>query len=209
MRSRSSTKTEGDRLKMKTISEGPAWLIRLEEKQPEFLKKAEVRILMALTAEACGKKRPSLKGLGAEEGLAFYRDFTAETMAGAGRQELSACRKGMFRRAYRVGRLLALLPGLHAPALKKRLIIYLYRNIGIVIRDDAGASPEEASGGMGWRIRIPRCSFSRAYTPKTCFVMSGLDAGVICGLFGGGRFSFDERITEGCGACRAVYEKKG
>ena len=44
---------------------------------------------------------------------------------------------------------------------------------------------------------------SRAELERT-----NVDAGIIAGLYGGGTLRFSERITEGCGQCRAVFRKE-
>lgn len=240
-------------------------LDRLDRQMPDWLVRLELRILMRLTAAACGQRPPALWGKSAAESLAAYRAFTVRAVSSQG-NEIRAFREAMYRKAWRIGRLLALLPGLHDRERKKRLVILLYRNIDIEI--EAGGSGscmsqnEECKGGgcvnernaasvnsagessaadgavekvnhgdegvtsgsivasvnsadessiaaqreNEWRIRIPHCSFSGAYTPRTCYVMSGLDAGIICGIFGGGKLAFEERLTEGCPACSAVHQ---
>lgn len=56
-------------------------------------------------------------------------------------------------------------------------------------------------------IVVTDCYFSRYYTPEQCAVMSSVDSGIIAGLCGGGTLTFTERITEGCGRCRACFSK--
>ena len=46
-------------------------------------------------------------------------------------------------------------------------------------------------------------ALSRIYTPEECALMSNVDSGMIAGILGGGSLTFSERITEGCGGCRA------
>lgn len=227
------------------------------EKVPEWFRKTETVILLKITAEACGWRRPSLRGLRAEESLSVYQRFSAEVMRGRSLQELKVFRRKMYKKAYRIGRLISLLPGVGDTERKKKLIVFLYRLIEIEIREEmlcdakqgSGCSENSESGRslkaegtratdraekmtwratfgtrtekmvwrtasgtraekMAWRISIPRCSFSRFYTPETCYVMSGLDAGIICGVFGGGCLRFNRRLTEGYEACSAVYEAR-
>ena len=167
--------------------------------------------------------QPPLRGMNARESLVLYQTFTAEILARSGREELLAYRKAMYPKAFRTGRMLALLPGLRQDAAKKRLIRLLYRNIGIILEDQSLSSPgtnsrsrlrgvklsgpdyEKQADQEVWNIHIPRCSFSRCYTPRTCYVMSGFDAGIICGIFGGGSLRFSRRITEGHPSCKAAY----
>ena len=108
----------------------------------------------------------------------------------------STLRRNMYDRAFVVGRFLGRLPGRKSDAAKTRLIRWLYRNIDISI-----------VGDMPGEISVPRCAFSDRYTPETCYVMSGMDAGIICGIFGGGEFGFRHRLTEGCPACKAAYRR--
>ena len=208
---------------------------RVKRQMLHLFQKIELRILMRITAEACGQVPPSLTGLTAGECLAFYRYYTADALSVRSREELSCFRREMYRRAYRVGRMLSLLPGLNEKR-KKRLIVFLYSNIGIDIVGSAGTiasmKSKSAQGSKEeqistkvqaaddvkasttaqaeddriiWKFYVPRCSFSAHYTPQMCYVMSGLDAGIICGIFGGGSLKFYRRLTEGYPACSAVF----
>lgn len=188
----------------KSRKSGPLWLIALEKHMPDLLKKVEIRILMHMTAAAC-QTAGSVWGRTSRDRLAAYRQFTVDIMAGRSREELLRYRRAMYVRAYRVGRLLSLLPGLHDEERKKRLIVLLYRNIEIEILDAGDDLTED--GDFKWRMHIPRCFFSAQYTPKICYVMSGFDAGIICGVFGGGTLRFSRRLTEGCSACSALYSR--
>lgn len=188
---------------MRSQTGGPFWLAKMEENMPEAFRKLELRVLMRMTAASCSCKTPSLRGMDSGERLRRFRRFTAEAVKACSEAELPSFRENMYRRAFRTGRALSHLPGLKDRESRKRLIVLLYRNIGIEVK-----SEEEESGEAGlWRIRIPHCSFSPAYTPVMCHVMSGMDAGIICGILGGGRLEFDQRITEGCPHCSALYQK--
>lgn len=162
---------------------------------PNSLRTVQLPVLIRITEKASGRKC-------SVRTLAGYRDFTARAIAEADTEALRVMRREMFRRAYRVGRLLSLIPGFRSGERRKRLISYLYKVIEIDLHD---AENEGQKADAGWEICISRCFFSSAYTPKTCYVMSGLDAGIICGVFGGGKLAFRSRITEGCGCCRASW----
>ncbi len=228
---------------MRISEKGPVWLSIMEQNMPEAIRGLELRVLMHLTAAACGRRRPSMQGMDSREGLKLYRDFTVWAVKSCSEEEVFVFRENMYRRAFRIGRCLALLPGLKTRQSRKRLIVLLYRNIGIELREAKAETAEKAkteikkpgttkgktdspgmkikiaeSGKKGkakedkgnteselWRICIPRCSFSAAYTPKVCHVMSGLDAGIICGILGGGSLKFVQRITEGCPHCSALH----
>ncbi len=172
----------------------PLWLRKLEQKMPDSLAVFEIWVLMHMTASVMKVKAPSLRGLSRKSCLQQYQRYTVSCLKNRSGEELSALRKAMYKKAFPVGKMLGNLPGLSNDAAKTHLIKLLYRNIGIRIM-----------GSLPGEIRIPRCSFSHFYTPQMCAVMSGMDAGIICGLFGGGSLTFSERITQGCPACKAVY----
>ncbi len=182
---------------MKCPRSRPFWLENIKKNLTEIFRKFEIRVLVHMAAASCGRKAPSMRGMNSRKRLMLFRNFTVDAVRSCSGEDLSSFRDNMYRRAFRVGRLLALLPGLNDTEKRKRLIIMLYRNIGIVLKD----GNDDADGC----IHIPHCSFSSAYTPEICKVMSGMDAGIICGIFGGGKLEFSQRITEGCPYCRALY----
>ena len=79
----------------------------------------------------------------------------------------------------------------------ERLVFYLYSNIGI-----------KMTGHLPGEITIPVCYFSKVYTPDQCRTMSLMDWGIISGICGGGRLVFTDRLTQGCGRCRAHLAQK-
>ncbi len=58
-------------------------------------------------------------------------------------------------------------------------------------------------GNPQGEVVISRCYFSSFYSPKVCGIISSLDAGLLSGISGGGRLSFQQRLTEGTECCRA------
>ncbi len=181
----------------------PFWLAKMEKNMPEAIRKLELGVLMHMTAVSCGRKAPSMHGMDSRDCLKCYRRFTVDAVNACDEEALPSFRENMYRRAFMTGRCLSLLPGLRERENRKRLIVMLYRNIGIELTNAEDGDSEKND----WRIRIPHCSFGTAYTPRTCRVMSGMDAGIICGILGGGKLEFAERITEGCPCCTAVYQK--
>ncbi|MBR1812287.1 MAG: hypothetical protein IJ773_00525 [Lachnospiraceae bacterium] len=184
--------------------DGPIWLRYLEERTPSWFRKLEICLLARLTAKAFQKvsfrfndipDMPSLLGTTAAEALALYRDYTAASLKNHPKEEQTVLRESLHTRAFRLGRMLSRLPGLQKEGAKKRLVFLLYRNIAITLEGD-----------LPGNLTVPACSFASAYTPEVCFVMSGLDAGVIEGIFGGGTLSFSKRLTEGAPACHAVLQ---
>ena len=156
----------------------------------------EIWALMHMTAKAAGRKAPSLKGLTLKDSLQQFIDFTAGTISEMDELKRGTLRRNMYDRAFTVGRFLGRLPGRKSDAAKTRMIRRLYRNIGIII-----------DGDLPGEISLPRCAFSDRYTPEICHVMSGMDAGIICGILGGGTLEFTHRLTEGCPACKATYRR--
>lgn len=172
----------------------PGWLAKLEQNMPVWLHRLELRALMYLTANAVREKAPPLGRCQPEEMLIRYQTFTAEVLNRHTEEEWDGLRRRMYRNAYLASRFLAHLPGLHGNESKGRLVFLLYRNIGITLE-----------GNLPGTLRVPRCSFQRVYTPHNCYVMSGMDAGLICGIFGGGSLTFRQRLTEGHKECQAVF----
>lgn len=75
---------------------------------------------------------------------------------------------------------------------------------------DIHAEPRDTDGCLSGEITVPECYFSRYYTPEQCAIMSFVDSGIIAGICGttdpaSGYLLFTERITEGCGRCRACF----
>jgi hypothetical protein len=133
-------------------------------------------------------------GLSAERILRLYADFSQEMAERAlGRPEdLAAVRQRLFDEALGLGRAIA--RELRVSTLREAMTAarILYRGLEIDLRGDG-------QGG----IVVRRCSFSRAYSPEVCRLMSALDAGVLSGLAGGGELEFSGRLTEGADRCRA------
>lgn len=166
-----------------------AVLTRLEKHTPEWVRSLEIQILADLTARAFQVPRRTLWNKPAALALRQYADFTVLCMD---TQEIDP--DALYRAAFELGRRLRLLTGLYRKQDAERLVFYLYRNIDITM---AGELPGE--------ITVPDCFFARFYTPRQCAVMSAVDAGIIAGICGGGRLRFSQRITEGCGLCRASF----
>ena len=166
-----------------------AVLTRLEKHTPEWVRSLEIQILSDLTARAFQVPDRTLWNKPAELALRQYAAFTVSCM-----EEREADPDALFREAYAVGSRLRLLTGFSGKQDAERLVFYLYRNINITM-----------VGNLPGEITVPDCCFARFYTPRQCAVMSAVDAGIIAGICGGGRLRFSQRITEGCGMCRADF----
>lgn len=169
-----------------------ALLTALEIKTPGWVKSAEIQILLNATAAAFKQPGRMVFSLSEEKALEAYADFTTKCIP-----ESAADRKRVYQKAYDLGRKIRKITGFSEAADRERLIRYLYSNIGI-----------EVTGNLPGEITIPSCYFSRVYSPEQCRTMSLMDWGIIAGIYGGGKLVFTERITQGCGRCRAHLTEK-
>lgn len=166
---------------------------------PAFIRNRELEKLFLLTAEAFGTDVPSAEAVSSGDRLADYARFTKAAVDGAVEAgvDLDGIRERLFLGAFAYG-----------ARWRKRLRVSgvedvmaaaktLYRGIGIEFEGDNRGEAE-----------IGACYFSRIYDPRTCRTISGLDAGLMAGLSGGGAFVFSRRITEGHATCRAALAWK-
>jgi hypothetical protein len=172
-----------------------AWLPRLLNHTPPFVKRQAVALLFGVTAAAFECARPRLRGLSYEQCLLAYATFTAEragrALQGGDLSELSA---RLYRNAYRIGR---------APG--RLLRVRSVDDVIAVGRFLYGILDIDFQGSGSGDIVIGRCYFSRFYSADVCRLMSGMDRGLLAGLAGTGELVFSERITEGRPCCRARF----
>lgn len=167
----------------------------LERHTPEFLSCIALQVLADATAEAFGRNKARLSRRSRARALAQYAAFTRMCMAAeAAERKRSRGDDRLYRRAYALGRRIRRITGFTDLEELKRLVFYLYRIIGI-----------RMSGRLPGEITVSSCIFSGMYTPAQCARMSQMDAGIIAGICGNGRLEFTERLTEGCGRCRARF----
>ena len=156
-----------------------------------LFRRIELQLLMNLTARALGQKSQRIWTLPNAEALRVYAEFTSSNLqAGADDPLLER----MHTEAYKMGRLLRRLFLINNEARAQRLIVALYRNIGIRLSFESSR-----------QLCFHRCYFSRFYTPQICQAASALDSGIICGILGleSEHLHFSQRITEGCKQCKA------
>ena len=153
---------------------------------------------MDLAAESFDMPKEILTEDSVEEALRQYADFTCRCM-----EEGTVEEEKLYRDAHRLGSRIRKAAGLTGDEELKRLIILLYRNIGITmeIRGEIGT---EHTG----ELTVPGCFFSRVYSPEQCRLMSSVDSGIVSGICGGGELQFDRRITEGCESCHACMAER-
>ena len=198
------------------VSAARGILRALERYTPAWVVCLEIRILYRTTARAFGvpeKKIPlwsagqalrirdvrqalrtgfagqTLRNGYAEQALRDYAAYSARCL-----MRCNADPGRIYREAYRTGERIRRLTGYTEKADLERLVFYLYRNIGILM-----------DGHLPGEVTVSSCFFSRFYTPEQCALMSYMDSGMIAGILGGGKIEFTERITEGCGGCKAFF----
>lgn len=146
---------------------------------------------MNLTARALRQPTRHLWTLAPDEALQLYAEYTSTQLQdGVSPSVLDS----MNREAYRMGRLLRRLLLLRQSDIKQ-FVVALYRNIGIRL-----------DGHLPSQLCFHSCYFSHFYTPEVCLAASALDDGIMRGLLGTGRLTFQQRITEGCSHCLATYQ---
>ncbi len=156
-----------------------------------LFRRIELQLLMNLTASAFGQQSKRIWTLPVHEALKCYADYTG-SMLHTGADGFLLQR--MNSRALKMGCLLRRLFFVRDDAAAQRLIVALYRNIGITL-----------SFSDGQQLRFHRCFFSGYYSPAACRAASALDDGIIRGITGltDCRLRFSQRITEGCPCCKA------
>jgi hypothetical protein len=161
---------------------------------PAALKRARLRDLARVSAQAFGVEPPDLEGVEFAEALERFAVFlktraeeTLERVDGIGRTG-DALEEGTCAFGEGLRRELGVRTGAEA----YEALAILYRTLGIAWRTD-----EEG------RVTVSRCFFAGRFTPPVCAFVSALDRGLVRGLTQGGELVFTERLTEGAPACRA------
>ncbi len=164
---------------------------------PAFFKKKAVEQLFRATADAFGYRMPPADGLSYDDLLRRYAQFTRDQAHTAIQYGIEAAtiRERLYRNAYELGQEIRKrfrITGIKDALKMGRL---LYRTIKI-----------DFHGNARGEIFINRCYFSEFYSGGVCRIISGLDEGLLAGLSAGsGRLEFSQRITEGCGCCKARF----
>lgn len=160
---------------------------------PAFIRRKKLLELFDLTAAAFRGEAPVLEGLGYEECLLQYAQFTRQEAEKAIQQGCDREAKGrLYQSALQMGQNLRKSFRISTTADAMDMARILYRGLRI---DFSGTSQGE--------ITIRRCFFSQFYSSVVCDVISALDSGVMAGLAGGGQLVFSQRITEGKDCCKA------
>lgn len=152
----------------------------------------ELQILLEISKSSYKMPGKIIMFLPAEKALEEYVIFSVKCME-SGKDGSDK----LYPKAYALGKKIRQITGFKKEEDLRQLVFWLYKNIRITMK-----------GELPGDLIIPKCYFSKFYTPAQCRLMSNVDAGVIAGIFGGGELVFSERITEGCGRCRACFVKR-
>ena len=158
-----------------------------------LFRRIQLQLLMDLTARAFGRKPLRIWTLPCGEALRTYAAYTHDHLQA---EPDEALLRRMNEEAYSMGRRLRRLFRIRRQEEAERLVVQLYRNIGICLE-----------GHIPGQLCFRKCFFSRYYTPAVCQAASALDDGIIRGLSGCGPLRFEQRITEGCPCCLARTEE--
>lgn len=156
-----------------------------------LFRRIQLQLLMNLTARALGETPVRIWTRPNGEALKIYAAFTAQHLqTGVDEARLQRMNVGALKK----GRLLRRLFFIRNTAHAQRLIVALYRNIGIQLSFTADD-----------QLCFHRCYFSSHYTPAACRAASMLDDGIIRGILKQPShcLCFSQRITEGCQRCEA------
>lgn len=159
----------------------------------ELGRRIELQVLINLIASALDIPKERVLTTRSEKALEVFTQYTVRHLPECGRDQL----KALNEKASRLGRTLRRLLSDHSAEALMRVVVQLYRNIGIEME---GAFPNEVS--------VVRCHFSKYYDPRICGVASTIDSGVISGLYATGPLCFTQRITEGKDKCCCHLKKK-
>ena len=150
-------------------------------------KSIELQALMNLVTSSLSLPSKNVLFVPHAKALDTFARQTAEHLPHATPEQ----KKLLSDKAYRLGHLLRSFLLNRSNDTLTRLVFCLYHNIGI-----------EMNGLLPGDVIVSRCYFRRYYSSAVCATASLMDAGVICGLYGGGDFRFSQRITEGHDVCR-------
>lgn len=164
-------------------------LQRLKRNTPGVIAVTEIQVLLDTTARAFGAKGRAVWFRRPAAALRKYAEFTADCM-----RRSQADPERLYEEAYKTGSMVRRVTGFRRKEDLEDLVCWLYSNIGISMEAD-----------LPGEVIVGRCYFSSFYTPQQCALMSLVDSGVIAGICCGGRLDFTERLTEGCGRCRAIF----
>ena len=151
-----------------------------------------LQILLTVTARAFGQRGKIIWHLPAQKGLRTYALYTLDC------SQRSPQPERLYDTFRSLGTFLRRLSGFTEDTDLGALVFFLYQVIGITME-----------GKLPGKVQVKRCFFSALYSPTQCALMSHMDAGLITGILGRGRFRFTERLTEGYPTCTAFLLEEG
>lgn len=168
----------------------------LQAYMPGPVRRRALTMLFTATAAAFEAAVPPIAGLDARALLAEYARFTRAQAEECLRRggDVEAIRRRLYANAVAMGRRCRRLLRPRSMSEVMASARMLYGVLDINFQGDARGDAV-----------IPRCYFSRFYTPEVCQLMSALDCGLLAGLADGGELVFTARITEGQPCCRARF----
>ena len=163
---------------------------------PAFVRRRALLELFEATASAFGVSVPPSGDASADELLGRYAVFTAQRATAVlhSGEDTAPISQKLYDSAYAIGARLRRDFGVSSTVDAMAAARALYRMLGIEFRPSSEGE-----------IRIPHCYFSGFYSPSVCRLISALDQGLLAGLSEGGRFEFQQRITEGAVCCVATF----
>lgn len=168
-------------------------LVIAERFLPEAVRNRSLDELAGVVAKGFGCRPPQWRGEPFPSRLEEFARLTAtEAAAAHAAGRAAAVKPGLRAGARRLGADLRRRLGVRTHDEAVRALVLLYRQLGIELRID------------GTQVEIPRCSFSTAYSPAACEIMSAVDQGLVDGLTAGWILTFSSRLSAGAPACRAV-----
>jgi hypothetical protein len=167
---------------------------------PSSVKRNKLEDLFRLAADAFQTEIPEIQGLSYPEALERFATFTRDEAGKAihSGDDLTALKGRLFTNAMELGENLRKKYRIKTVSDAMVMSRILYRILGI-----------DFQGNKQGDVVIRRCFFSSFYSPQICEVISSLDEGVAAGLSDGGKFSFDQRMTEGEACCKARIRFEG
>ncbi len=158
-------------------------------------RKKGLKKLFRLTATACGRETPDMRGQSRREMLRRYATFTrceAEKAIAGG--TTAGVRKNLYESSLRLGRDIRRQLRVRSRADAAAALHCLYGMISIDKTVDARGE-----------VTVKSCSFATVYTPEICRFVSAMDEGLVAGICSG-RLVFSQRLTEGADSCRGRIE---
>lgn len=159
---------------------------------PSLIKRKNLIQLIRLSANAFQSEPPDTKGKSYDQCLKEFAYFTQKKAGEAivSKDNIQQIKKRLYRNAFLMGhnirKLLAVGNQNEVMTISRRL--YSFLHIDFI-------------GNSSGQIIIKKCFFSTYYSKEVCQLISALDEGIIAGLSGGGKLSFNQRITEGQSCC--------